>query len=146
MALFLEALLEHCGMVSHATEAMQEAGTLEVRPALFYSWKNQYPEFAAAWAEAVDIGADKLEAVAKQRAVEGVQKPVTFQGEITATYTEYSDGLLQFLLKGAKPDKYNRQALQLSGPAGGPIQIQRVERVIVDPAASLADGDDKDEA
>lgn len=146
MALFLEALLEHHGMASHALKAMKEDGSLEVSNVLLYSWRNQYPEFAAAWAEAVEIGADALEAEAKRRAYEGVQKPVTFQGEITATYTEFSDGLLQFLLKGAKPDKYNRQALQLSGPSGGPIQFQRVERVIVDPAAGLTDEDDKDGA
>lgn len=137
---FIEALLKHGGVVTKAV------ADVEVHLARLYSWRQEEPEFAAAWAEAVEIGADKLEAEAVRRAVEGVDKPVTFQGEITATYKEYSDSLLQFLLKGAKPDKYNRQALQISGPGGAPIQIQRVERIIIDPAAQLPDEDDKDGA
>lgn len=39
---------------------------------------------------------------------------------------EYSDTLLIFQLKGAKPEKY-RERIEHSGPDGGPIQIQAVQ-------------------
>jgi hypothetical protein len=38
-----------------------------------------------------------------------------------------SDGLLMFLLRGRMPEKYGRQALEVTGPQGGPIEI--VERL-----------------
>ena len=43
---------------------------------------------------------DALEAEARRRAVEGVRKPVFYQGVICGWVGEYSDTLLIFLLKG----------------------------------------------
>jgi hypothetical protein len=41
---------------------------------------------------------------------------------------EYSDNLLMFLLKAAKPDKYkDRFSSELSGPDGKPVQIVQVD-------------------
>ena len=142
---FLEALIAVGGVVTRAVEKLKADDDMEVSMVSLSSWRAHDPDFAEAWAEAVAIGSEVLEAEAHRRAVEGVDKPVTFQGDITATYKEYSDPLLVFLLKGAKPDKYNRQALQISGPGGIPIQIQRVERVIIDPAQQLEDDETGDE-
>jgi len=38
-----------------------------------------------------------------RRAVEGVDKPVIYKGEITGTYMEYSDNLLKFRRKQRDP-------------------------------------------
>ena len=38
--------------------------------------------------------------------MEGVRKPVFYQGAICGSVREYSDTLLMFLMKGAMPEKY----------------------------------------
>ena len=35
-----------------------------------------------------------------------LDKPVIFQGSITATYKDYSDRMLELLLKAHRPDKF----------------------------------------
>jgi hypothetical protein len=71
-----------------------------------YEWREADPSFAAAWKDAEEAAADKLEREAWRRAVEGTDKPVTFQGVITATYKEYSDRMLEILLKAHRPEKF----------------------------------------
>jgi hypothetical protein len=53
-----------------------------------YKHRINDPDFAKRWEEAREMGADRLEDVAIERAIAG------------------SDRLLEFLLKGAKPEKY----------------------------------------
>ncbi len=58
-----------------------------------------------------------LEAEARRRAVEGVRKPVYCRGEIVGTVKEYSDTLLIFLMKGARPEKYRDNVrVERTGP------------------------------
>lgn len=74
------------------------------------------PEYAAAFAEAKEEACELLEAEARRRAVEGVEEPVVYQGQIQysgtgkakkpVTIRRYSDTLLIFLMKGAMPEKY----------------------------------------
>jgi hypothetical protein len=96
-----------------------------------YAWRKEDPEFAKAWAAAIDIGADVLEQEVHRRAVEGADVPVIYQGEITAWYKQASDTLLMFLLKARRPQF--RESFEVSGPNGGPIQYSKVERVLVRP-------------
>lgn len=75
------------------------------------------------WNDAEQEAADALEREAWRRAVEGTDKPVTYQGQITATYKEYSDRMLEMLLKAHRPEKFkDRVSNEHSGPGGGPIQ------------------------
>lgn len=116
-AMFLETLAQTCN-VSEACRAARVGRTT------VYEWKAAEPEFAAAWKIAEEEAADKLEREAWRRAVEGVDKPVTFQGAITATYKEYSDRMLEILLKGHKPEKYvERVRSELVGENGGAIKV-----------------------
>jgi hypothetical protein len=62
----------------------------EVAFSTVHSWRTHDPEFKAKWDEAMEQGADRLEDVARDRAVAG------------------SDRLLIFLLKGRRPEKYRR--------------------------------------
>ena len=99
-----------------------------------YEWRDADKEFRASWDDAEQEAADKLEREAWRRAVEGTDKPVTFHGEITTTYKEYSDRMLELLLKAHRPEKYKeRVANEHSGPSGRPMEITRIERIIVDP-------------
>lgn len=96
---FLEVLAQSCNV----SAACRAAG---VGRTTVYQWRDAEPEFAAAWKAAEEEAADRLEAEAWRRGVEGVDRPIVYQGEITDTFKEYSDRMLEILLKGHRPDKY----------------------------------------
>ena len=131
---FLATLRETCNV----RESAEAAG---VRRRRVYEWREKDEEFRAAWEEAEQEAADKLEREAWRRGVEGVDKPVTFRGKITTTYKEYSDRMLELLLKGHRGHKYrDRISAEHSGPGGGPIQTESVSAydVITHELARLA--------
>jgi hypothetical protein len=76
--------------------------------------------FANAYDEAMDDAADRLEAEAWRRALEGVVNPVIKAGKpvldpVTGeavVIRRYSDPLLVMLLKGCKPDKFAVRGMQ----------------------------------
>lgn len=88
-----------------------------------YGWLKS-EAYERKFADAHEEACELLEVEARRRAVEGVKKPVIYQGEICyqkvwnpetkewhvrntpLTIREYSDTLLIFLMKGAMPDKY----------------------------------------
>lgn len=106
---FLAMLAETCNV----SEAARAAG---IGRQTAYDWRDDDQTFAAAWANAEQEAADKLEREAWRRAVEGTDKPVTYQGEITATFKEYSDRMLEILLKAHRPDKFvERTKSEVSG-------------------------------
>lgn len=98
-AKFLSILAE-CGNVTRAAEE-SECGRI-----MLYKIKSQDEEFSAAWEEAAEIGAARLEDEARRRAVEGWQEPVWYQGDQVGTVRKYSDTLLICLLKAHHPEKY----------------------------------------
>lgn len=114
-AAFLEALAR----TANVTEAAALAG---IGRTAAYDWRHDDPVFAAEWEAAVDEAADRMEREALRRAVEGVEKPVfgslgqgLGSGEV-GRVREYSDTLLIFLLKAARPDKYReRQDVKVQG-------------------------------
>jgi hypothetical protein len=96
---FLDVLRRTCNV----TEAARTAG---VGRRTAYEWRQADAAFASAWDEAEQEAADALEREAWRRGVEGTDKPVTYQGKITVTYKEYSDRMLEMLLKAHRPDKF----------------------------------------
>jgi hypothetical protein len=90
------------GTISRASEAA------EISRANHYNWlKDDDGEiYAKAFEDAKQRACDALEQEARRRAMEGVEKPIVRNGFVVDTYTEYSDTLLIFLMKGAMPDKY----------------------------------------
>ena len=94
-----------------------------------YRWK-QDPQFAMDMAAAAEEAAEHLEAEARRRAVEGTEKPVFHKGVKCGTIREYSDLLLIFLLKGAKPEKYRENhSVDLSGQVNSNVKIDYGRRV-----------------
>jgi hypothetical protein len=101
-----------------------------------YAHQKGDAAFAERWELALEQGADVLEREARRRAAEGVCEPVFHQGQpgtmwvdeqgkqctadtpgakaVPAHVRKYSDTLLIFLLKGAKPQKY-RENVNVSG-------------------------------
>jgi hypothetical protein len=98
-AAFLEALAE-TGMVG---EAAARAG---VPRASLYRRKAADPDFAAAWASALEAGLDGLRDEAVRRARDGVEQTVWYRGEPVGTVRRYSDQLLMFLLRAHQPAVY----------------------------------------
>lgn len=87
----------------------------EVPRRTHYQWHKDDPQYRAAVAVAVERGADVLEAEARRRALEGVEEPVGwYQGTAGGVVTKYSDTLLIFLLKAARPEKF-RDNLRVEG-------------------------------
>ena len=117
--------LEHLALTGNVKLAADAA---RVARRTAYNHRDADKEFAAAWTAAMDEAADVLEAEARRRAVAGVDEPVIYEGKLSGTYVndkgqpvtettpgarlipltvkKYSDTLLIFLLKGARPEKF----------------------------------------
>lgn len=102
-----------------------------------YGWKDDDEAFAAAWEVAEQESIDALELEARRRAYEGVRRVRTSGGKVVEVWDaerdrfvpliehEYSDTLMVLLLKAHRPEKYReRQSVEMSGPAGGPIETR----------------------
>lgn len=83
------AVLRAFSQTHHVSNSCALAG---ISRDMHYHWFRTDPAYKAAFAEAREMAGDMLEEVATQRAI--------------GTTAGYSDLLLIFLLKGAKPDKY----------------------------------------
>lgn len=107
------------GLPSIAARAVGFTGTLQLRAA-----KRLDKEFADDWDHAERTGAeDLLGEVAWVRAVSGTDKPVYFKGELVGQEKVYDNGLLQFLLKAANPDKYGTSGLKVDATVGGTVGV-----------------------
>jgi hypothetical protein len=93
-----------CGVISRAAEA---AG---IARQTHYDWMNNDPEYVEAFKQAEEEAAESLEAEARRRALEGWEEPVYYKGRVVGSVRKYSDTLLMFMLKGAKPEKYKERA------------------------------------
>jgi hypothetical protein len=71
-----------------------------------YKLRKSDAGFGELWAEAELIAADLLEQEAHRRAFEGVLKPVYQKGMQVGSVREYSDKLMELLLKARKPDTF----------------------------------------
>jgi hypothetical protein len=152
---FLAAYRRTCNITASATAA-------GIQPRQHYRWLEKYPKYKAAFERAQIVAAGFLEACAIQRATIGWEEPVFYQGELVRekiysrngkkfigygkplTITRFDGGLMQFLLRGALPEKYNRTAIEHSGPGGKPID-SKLEIVFVKPAAPEGDSADTED-
>ena len=101
------------GTITHAARAAQIARQTH------YDWleekdddgkpTEQAERYRAALDDAHQQGCESLEREATRRAVEGVDEPVYQKGECVGYIRKYSDVLLIFMLKGAKPEKYRER-------------------------------------
>jgi len=103
---FLKALARR-GVVA---DACKEA---KVSRRQVYRWYEKYEFFREAWDAAIEVSTEMAEAELYRRGVEGFNKPIAYQGEITAVYKDYSDACLRLLLQSRKPEKYaTRQKIE----------------------------------
>lgn len=69
-----------------------------------------------------------LEDKAIARVRDGTIEKVFYQGDECGERRVYDSGLMQFLLRGLKPERYGRK-VELSGPDGGPVQVSIAETI-----------------
>jgi hypothetical protein len=106
-AKFLEVLAT-TGNVSRAAEL---AG---VPRRTAYDQRERDPEFAQKWDEALQVSYDAIEHAVRNRAVEGWEEPVFYQGEIVGYVRRYNDENARFLLKAKRPQEF-RERVEVSG-------------------------------
>jgi hypothetical protein len=117
-------------------EAARTAGVDRVAA---YRKRWREPEFAAKWEEAELLAVELLEDEARRRAHDGVDKPIYHQGKRVDVVKDYSDTLLIFLLKGAKPTKYrDNAAWQQLGADGKPVDPAGPVNIVLMTYASQA--------
>lgn len=94
-----------------ATWGTVTAGCKEAKTtrATVFDWRSSDPEFVQAEEQAHDALVDSMEAEAYRRSVKGVQRPVYQAGVLAGYVTEYSDLLLQLLLRANRPEKYREK-------------------------------------
>lgn len=114
--IFLETLRQ-TGQIKKSAEAAGYTTSVFLR-----RLRKEDPEFAQAWDEALEAGIDVLEDEAIRRAHEGIEKDVYYQGEVVGTEVQYSDALLQFILRGNKPEKY-RENVNVQGTINHKIGV-----------------------
>lgn len=117
---FLDALRE-LGIVSRAA---QRVG---VSASAVHALRNRSAEFDEAFTESLEYAIDGLEAEAHRRARDGVEEAVYYQGEIVGWKRTYSDGLLQFILKGRRREVFGDKQ-EITGADGAPITIDSTTR------------------
>lgn len=94
------------GEVGTVTRAAQIAGVVRET---HYRWLDNDKNYPEQFARAERQAHEKIEAEIKRRAIDGVLKPVFYQGAIVGHVKEYSDNLLMFYAKGAMPEKYKER-------------------------------------
>lgn len=101
-----QIVLQHLAEGWSLRHAAEQAG---ITPPTVAHYRKMDLEFDELMAEAIEMGTDALEDEALRRAKFGVDKPVFYQGEEVGYVREYSDSLLQFLLKARRPEKYTER-------------------------------------
>jgi hypothetical protein len=93
----------------------------------YLRWRKDDESFNEACMEAKQMAVDVIEEEAHRRAIDGFDRPVIYQGEITDTYKDYSDSLLTMLMKGNKPEKY-KERTEHSGSVGRPMTLDQEDK------------------
>ena len=98
---FIEALAE----TGSVRSAARRVGRAEVGAYLIRRHPDAQ-EFRAAWDAALDIGMRRIEDVAMDRALHGVEVPVYSYGKLVGSRTVYNDRLVMFMLRNRAPDRF----------------------------------------
>lgn len=100
-----------------AARAMAASPTLAVAAAgismpTLYGWRKEDDAFRLEEQAAISQGADRMEDELVRRAIEGVREEVYYKGKRVGERMKYSDLLLIFALKAARPEKYGDKAAE----------------------------------
>jgi hypothetical protein len=119
---FIEALAD-TGSVKAAAHAVN----MTPEGAYLLRRHPEAAEFRKAWEAALALGVQRLEDVAMDRALNGVEVPVYHFGAVVGTRRVHNDRLLMFLLRNRAPKRFAADALN-SGDAATRSQLARLKR------------------
>lgn len=101
---FIEALAD-TGSVKRAAHAVN----MTPEGAYLLRRHPEAEEFRAAWAAALALGVQRLEDIAMDRALNGVESPVYSYGKIIGTRMVYNDRLLMFILRNRAGTRFRAE-------------------------------------
>lgn len=111
-----EEILRH---MASGLSLAASAAELNIHRQRVYEWMERHPDFA----DTVKLAQSKRQLFLERRLLAEESGP-----KITATI---------FALKNAGPEDWREKVTQeVTGKDGGPVEIRRIERVIVDPSNS----------
>jgi len=103
---FIEALAD-TGSVRHAAHAVN----MTPEGAYLLRRHDKAASFRRAWEAALSLGVQRLEDVAMDRALHGVEQPVYSYGKLIGTRRVTNDALLMFLLRNRAPHRFAADSL-----------------------------------
>lgn len=113
---FLAKLKSSVGNVAAAARA---AG---IARSTVYKLRDTDLDFAMAMDEVLESVYDDMEQELHRRAVKGVPEPVYYKGRIVGQIRKKSDRLLEFALKGVRPEKY-RDRVDVNQNVAGSLDL-----------------------
>jgi len=122
------AELARTGVVAHAARVASSEGMSRKGPSSsFYQARRDDPAFAVRWQNALEESDSKLLIEARRRAIEGTDRGIFQQGKRVfdhdgkpATHKEYSDRILELILKARFPNEYiERRSLEFTPTISG---------------------------
>ena len=120
---FIEALAD-TGSVAAACRCVN----MSAEGAYYLRRQPGAESFRAAWQTALDLGVQRLEDVAMERALNGIEVPVYSYGALVGTRKTYNDRLLMFLLRNRAPDRFGKHGSDLKGlNAVGKMEKRRLK-------------------
>ena len=91
MKLTPEKLTAFCAALAETCNVGRACAAVGISRYTAYQWRKTMPDFAEAWGDAMEAGLLALEDEAHRRAFEGVDDPLTFQGQFTYLYRDKVD-------------------------------------------------------
>ncbi|MDG5747374.1 hypothetical protein P8Q88_04210 [Qipengyuania sp. XHP0207] len=98
---FIEALAD-----TGSVEAACRAVNMSTVGAYYLRRQKGAESFRKAWAAALDLGVQRIEDVAMDRALNGVEQPVYSYGKLVGTRMVHNDRLLMFMLRNRAPERF----------------------------------------
>ena len=86
-----EKLTAFCAALAETCQVSRACAAVDISRWTAYQWRKNIPEFAEAWDEAMKAGLLALEDEAHRRGFEGVEEPLTHQGQFTPLYEDVLD-------------------------------------------------------
>ena len=119
---FIEALAD-TGSVEAACRAvnMSQPGAYELRR------QPGAESFRQAWEAALQLGVQRIEDVAMERALNGVEVPVYSYGKLVGSRRTYNDRLLMFMLRNRAPERFTEGKAKGLG-AIGKMELERLKK------------------
>lgn len=99
----VNAFLHHLGRTGSVTVAANRA---QIRRSTLYQMRADDEEFAERWSTALDLGVDRLQDNAMNRAMQGTPRPIYRNGRQVGSVQQFDNRLLQFLLRAHRPEVY----------------------------------------